>query len=154
MYHPGTPYIPQVLPYCGFSCTNTFIPGDARGVLLKSNCPLIVVCVNIVGFLRQGLIIFKVTVACGISRHHRYIGKRVSVIFSPAMKFLYLHGEYVGAPTGIKYLLFGYISWCWLMPHYPDNGPMVCIFYWSGVTLAWCMIPVFGCRTYSWGVLV
>ena len=69
-----------------FSCTITFIPGDASSVLLKSNCPSSAVYSGIVGFFWQGLIIFNVIVVCGISRHHRFIGKQVSVLVIPAME--------------------------------------------------------------------
>ena len=41
-----------------FLCTKTFIPGGARGVLLKSNVPSIVVCSNIVGFFQQVINIY------------------------------------------------------------------------------------------------
>ena len=50
--------------------TITFIPGGAIGILLKSNSPSIYVCADIFGFCRQGISIFKVIMACGISRHH------------------------------------------------------------------------------------
>ena len=90
MYHPGTPYIPQVLPCWYFSCTITFIPGGASGVLLKSNFPSSSVYANIFGFRRQSLIIFNFIVACGSSQHHRCIGKHVSVLEIPALKW-YFH---------------------------------------------------------------
>ena len=86
MYHPGTPRVPQFLRCCSFSCTITFIPGGAGGVLLKSNCPSIAVCADIFGFIRQGLRIFKGIVACGISQHHRCIEKRVFALDIHVMK--------------------------------------------------------------------
>ena len=57
-----------------FLCTDTFIPGGKKGVLLKSNDPLIAVCADIVGFRQQGLKIFKLIVACGMSQHQRCMG--------------------------------------------------------------------------------
>ena len=87
MYHPGTPYIPQVLCCCGFLCTITFILGGAIGVLLKSKLPSIAMCADIVGLSRKGFSIFKVIVACRISQHHRYIWEQVFVLYRPAMKW-------------------------------------------------------------------
>ena len=68
-----------------FLCTNTFIPGGAR-FFLKSNGSSILVCDNIVGFFQQGLNIFKVVVACGMSQHQRCIGNLVYTLASPAIK--------------------------------------------------------------------
>ena len=87
MYHPDTPCIPQFLRCWGFSCTITFIPGGTSGDLLKSNYPSSIVYADIVRFCRQGLIIFIFIVDCVISQHHRCIGKRVSMIEVPAMKW-------------------------------------------------------------------
>ena len=69
-----------------FVCTATFITIGKRGVFKNSNFPSIAVCADIVGFSWQGLSIFKVIVACGMSPQHRCIGKQVSVLTSPAMK--------------------------------------------------------------------
>ena len=55
--------------------------------LLNSKCTSIAVCADIVGFLRQGLSIFMVIVACGLSWHHIGIGKRVSVLENPTIKW-------------------------------------------------------------------
>ena len=74
MYHPNIPWIPQVLRCCVFLCTTTFIPGGARGVLLVSNGLSIAVCTDIVEFLRQGLNIFRLIVACGMRQHQIFIG--------------------------------------------------------------------------------
>ena len=86
MYHPGIPWIPQVFPRCSLLCTNTFIPGRTRGVVLKSNGPSIVVYKNIVGVFRQVLNIFKLIVSFGMRQHQRCIGNLVSVISITAIK--------------------------------------------------------------------
>ena len=90
MYNPGTPCIPQVLRRWGFSCTITFIPGGASGVLLNSKCPSSAVYADIIGFFQQDLIIFSSIVACGVSQNHRCIGKWVSTLERPSMKW-YFH---------------------------------------------------------------
>ena len=87
MYHPGNPCILQVLHCWGFSCTITFIPGGASGVLLKSKCPSFYVYADMVGFFWHGLRISNIIVACGISQHHRFIGKWVYLLNKPVMKW-------------------------------------------------------------------
>ena len=77
---------PPSFTLLSFSCTITFIPGGASGILLKSNYPSSAMYASIVGFPQQGIIVFSVIVACWISRHHRYIGKRVYVLEIPVTK--------------------------------------------------------------------
>ena len=51
-----------------------YIPGGARGLLLKTNGPSIAVLANIVGSYWQGINIFKVIVACRMRQHKICMG--------------------------------------------------------------------------------
>ena len=78
--------LPKFCAVAVFCVQSTLLQVVQWGVLLNSHHPSISLCADIVGFLWKGLSICKVIVACGISLHHIYIGKRVSVLDIPVMK--------------------------------------------------------------------
>jgi hypothetical protein len=70
-YHASSPLGVHDLRAFDLTCATTLVPGGAKGVRLKSNCPNSWVAAAIVGLMRDMRMRFKVSVACGKSSHHK-----------------------------------------------------------------------------------
>ena len=62
------------------------MPGDAKGVLLKSKTPSRTVYAEILGCRQEASNMFKVRVARGNKQHQRCMGNWESVLHRPAIK--------------------------------------------------------------------
>ena len=86
MYHPTTPWGPQLVRWDGFSWIITFVPGGANGVLFKSKNPLRKAWADNLGFdlaLRRR---FSVSKPCSSNLSHSDMGKLGSVVARSAIK--------------------------------------------------------------------
>ena len=87
MYQPISPFGLHVSRYDGFRCAITFVPGGARGILLKSKFPKRYACADKVGLHLAERNRFNVISACSINLSHCDTGKSGSTVASPALKW-------------------------------------------------------------------
>jgi hypothetical protein len=85
-YHTYSPWGAHDLRAFGLTCATTLVPGISKGVWLKSNCPNSWVAADIGGLMQDVRMSFKVSMACGRSSHHKYMGNFLSTENSPATK--------------------------------------------------------------------
>ena len=64
---PPSAHEPQSI---GLSCTRTFVPAIDMGCFMKSQCPCMMVCAEILLLIFEGLSRFKVNSVCGSRRSH------------------------------------------------------------------------------------
>ena len=142
--------LPNFYSVVVFRVQSTLLQVVQWGVLFHLHRPSISLCDDIVGFLRKGLSIFNFIVACGISLHHIWIGKRVSVLDSPATKW-YFHVLMDHSTAFTRWICGGhqlvfniflsvvFIEASWFLVIYPMDL--------SGIPLVWCRLPVYVWRT-------
>lgn len=86
MYHPSMAYGSQVRRWVGLMCTKVLVPGGAIGVLVKVCWPSKMAYADNFGLMLEGRGMLRVAWACGMSLHHRCMGKSDGVEDRPAMK--------------------------------------------------------------------
>ena len=130
MYHPSVPLYAQLLRAIGCSCAIIFVPGGARGVLLKSNVPCNCAYTDNLGLMREGRRRFNVMIAWGDIRHQRWREEKYFQSLNqkwsdfrksefPALQ--YFSYECCGELAGIFHCSCSWTFWKTLRIHYLEN---------------------------------